>query len=116
MTSRRTWKIREAKIAKDFGTKRNPLSGSMSGHSSSDSLSNVFYLESKLRANPPGWSLFLDTRDKAKIEKKIPIVVLSKKYHKEKVCMLEYDFLLVLLKKSGYLNETGEDNIQVADE
>ena len=105
MTSRRTWKIREAKIAKDFGTKRNPLSGSMSGHSSSDSLSDKFYLESKLRANPPGWNLFLDTREKAKLEKKIPIVVLSKKYHKDKIGMIDYDFLLELLKKSGYLDE-----------
>ena len=105
MTSRRTWKKREEKIAKDFGTKRNPLSGSMSGHSSSDSLSNIFYLESKLRASPPGWNLFLDTRGKAKIEKKIPIVILSKKFHKDKVCMIDYDFLLELLKKSGYLDE-----------
>ena len=105
MTSRRTWKKREGKIAKDFGTKRNPLSGSMSGHSSSDSLSETFYLESKLRAKPPGWNLFLDTRDKAKLEKKIPIVVLSKKYHKDKIAMVDYDFLLELLRKSGYFDE-----------
>ena len=105
MTSRRTWKKREEKIAKDFGTKRNPLSGSMSGHSSSDSLSETFYLESKLRAKPPGWNLFLDTREKAKLEKKIPIVVLSKKFHKDKIVMIDYDFLLELLKKSGYLDE-----------
>ena len=105
MTSRRTWKKRESKIARDFGTQRNPLSGSMSGHSSSDSLSNTFYLESKLRAKPPGWNLFLDTKEKAKIEKKVPIVVLSKKFHKDKIAMIDYDFLLELLKKSGYLDE-----------
>ena len=105
MTSRNTWKQRERQIADDFGTKRNPLSGSMSGHSSSDSLSETFYLESKLRAKPPGWNLFLDTKEKAKIEKKVPIVVLSKKFHKDKIAMIEYDFLLELLKKSGYLDE-----------
>jgi hypothetical protein len=109
MTSKSTWKKRESKIAKDFGTQRNPLSGSMSGHSSSDSLSNTFYLESKLRAKPPGWNLFLDTRDKAKLEKKIPIVVLSKKYHKDKIAMVDYDFLLELLSKSGYLKENLEE-------
>ena len=103
MTSRNTWKKREMKIAKDFGTKRNPLSGSMSGHSSSDSLSEIFYLESKLRANPPGWNLFIDTRDKSKKENKIPIVILSKKYHKDKIAMVDYDFLVSLLEKSGYL-------------
>ena len=62
-------------------------------------------LESKLRAKPPGWNLFLDTKEKAKIEKKVPIVVLSKKFHKDKIAMIEYDFLLELLKKSGYLDE-----------
>ena len=103
MTSRNTWKKREMKIAKDFDTKRNPLSGSMSGHSSSDSLSDTFYLESKLRANPPGWNLFIDTRDKAKRENKIPIVILSKKYHKDNIAMVDYDFLLGLLEKSGYI-------------
>ena len=103
MTSRNTWKQRERDIADDFDTKRNPLSGSMSGHSSSDSLSDTFYLESKLRANPPGWNLFLDTRDKSKKENKIPIVILSKKYHKDKIAMVDYDFLLGLLEKSGYI-------------
>ena len=103
MTSRNTWKQRERQIADDFGTKRNPLSGSMSGHSSSDSLSDTFYLESKLRAKPGGWNLFMDTRDKAKRENKIPIVILSKKYHKDKIAMVDYDFLLGLLEKSGYI-------------
>ena len=109
MTSKSTWKKREGRIAKDFGTKRNPLSGSMSGHSSSDSLSEIFYLESKLRANPPGWALFQDTKEKAKFEKKIPIVVLSKKFHKDKIAIVDYDFLLELLKKSGYLKENLEE-------
>ena len=103
MTSRNTWKQRERDIAEDFDTKRNPLSGSMSGHSSSDSLSDTFYLESKLRAKPGGWNLFMDTRDKAKRENKIPIVILSKKYHKDKIAMVDYDFLLGLLEKSGYI-------------
>ena len=103
MTSRNTWKQRERDIAEDFNTKRNPLSGSMSGHSSSDSLSDTFYLESKLRAKPGGWNLFMDTRDKAKRENKIPIVILSKKYHKDKIAMVDYDFLLGLLEKSGYI-------------
>ena len=105
MTDKSTWKKRESKIAKDFGTQRNPLSGSMSGHSSSDSLSETFYLESKLRVSPPGWALFQDTKEKAKLEKKIPIVVLSKKYHKEKIAMVNYDFLLDLIKKAKYLED-----------
>jgi len=109
MTSRSTWKKREMKIARDFGTKRNPLSGSMSGHSSSDSLSTRFYLESKLRANPPGWNLFLDTKEKAKLENKIPVVILSKKYHKDKIAMVDYDFLIELLKKGGELSLNGTE-------
>ena len=103
MTDNSTWKKRERGIARDFGTKRNPLSGSMSGHSSSDSLSETFFIESKLRAQPGGWNLFQQTKEKAKKEKKIPLVILSKKYKKGKIAMLDYDFLVILLKKSGYL-------------
>ena len=113
MTDNSTWKKRERGIAKDFGTKRNPLSGSMSGHSSSDSLSETFYIESKLRAKPGGWNLFQETKEKAKKEKKIPIVILSKKYKKGKIAMLNYDFLVELLKKSGYI---ANENIEVANE
>ena len=111
MTDRSTWKKRESQIAKDFGTNRNPLSGSMSGHSSSDSLSDKFYLESKLRINPPGWTLFMDTRDKAKREGKIPVIILSKKYHKDKISMIDYNFLLELLDKSGYLKNKIEVSV-----
>lgn len=110
MTSRSTWKKVESRIAKDFNTRRNPLSGSMSGHSSSDSLSPTFYIESKLRANPPGWTLFQDTKNKSKQEKKIPIVVLSKKYHKEKICMVDYNFMIGLLEQVGFLKGKGGNN------
>lgn len=109
MTSRSTWKKVESRIAKDFHTCRNPLSGSMSGHSSSDSLSTTFYIESKLRANPPGWTLFDDTRIKSKQEGKIPIVILSKKYHKDKICMVEYEFMVELLERVGFLNDDDEE-------
>ena len=111
MTDKSTWKKRESKIARDFGTKRNPLSGSMSGHSSSDSLSSTFYIESKLRAKPGGWTLFELTREKARQEGKIPIVVLSKKYHRDKIAMLDYDFLIELLTKSGYLKNKIEVSV-----
>ena len=109
MTSRTTWKKCESRIAKDFDTKRNPLSGSMSGHSSSDSLSQTFYIESKLRVNPPGWTLFQDTKNKSKQEKKIPIVVLSKKYHKDKICMVDYDFMVSVLERVGFLKGLMEE-------
>ncbi len=109
MTNKSTWKKRERGIAHDFDTERNPLSGSMSGHSSSDSLSETFYIESKLRAKPGGWNLFQQTKEKAKTERKIPVVVLSKKYHRDKIVMLDYNFLLKLLKKSGYLKDKLEE-------
>ena len=110
MTSRSTWKKAESRIARDFDTKRNPLSGSMSGHSSSDSLSQTFYIEAKLRVNPPGWTLFQDTKNKSKQEKKIPIVVLSKKYHKDKICMVDYNFMIGLLEQVGFLKGKGGNN------
>jgi hypothetical protein len=82
----------------------------MSGHSSSDSLSQTFYIESKLRVNPPGWTLFQDTKNKSKQEKKIPIVVLSKKYHKDKICMVDYDFMISVLERIGFLKDKEDKN------
>ncbi len=43
----KAWKERERVIAKLFGTKRTPLSGLSSGHTSSDTLHKEYYIEVK---------------------------------------------------------------------
>ena len=42
-----TWKTAERYVARIFGTERTPLSGSNSKHTSSDTLSEEFYIEVK---------------------------------------------------------------------
>ena len=99
MTSRSTWKKRERNIAKDLGTDRTPLSGSNSRHTSSDTLSDIFYVESKLRASPPGWALFEKTALMATKEGKIPLVVYSKKFKQKKQVICDYDWLIGIIRQ-----------------
>ena len=74
----KTWKRRERQIAKYFGTRRTPLSGSNSGHkTSSDSLHPTLYVEAKTRKKHTAVSLWMDTNKKALKENKIPVVCLA---------------------------------------
>ena len=80
-TSRSCWKARERQVAAYFGSKRTPLSGMNSGHeTNSDSLSRIFYIETKLRASNATFKLFQETCDHAKKESKIPVVALCGKF------------------------------------
>lgn len=79
-TSKSCWKSFERNVAKDFGTKRVPLSGSNSGHNTnSDSLHPKLYIECKVRGKISLWQLFKDTENKAKVEGKIPLVAVKQK-------------------------------------
>ena len=74
---RSTWKKFEMKVARWFGSTRNPLSGGASKHSTSDSLSEVLYIECKKRKKSAVVRLWEETNTKARIEKKIPVIALS---------------------------------------
>jgi len=74
-----TWKKREVKIAKRFGSRRTPLSGGNSGHTRSDSGHPRLFLEAKLRANHSAVTLWRETAVLAKREGKIPVVALAEK-------------------------------------
>lgn len=78
-THRNTWKRFERIVASFFGTKRTPLSGGNSGHTRSDTLHPDLFIEAKFREKHTIYTLFEDTKAKAKIEKKIPLVVLKEK-------------------------------------
>jgi len=66
MTARGTWKARERKVAREFGTERTPLSGGGSRHTRSDSLHAKLYMEQKLREKHSAITLWRDTAKKAK--------------------------------------------------
>lgn len=79
-TSKSTWKRFERVVATFFGTRRVPLSGSNSGHNTnSDSMHPEIYIECKVREKFSIWTLFKDTEEKAKVEKKVPVVALKQK-------------------------------------
>jgi len=83
------WKKRERKIASLLGTRRTPLSGSSSQHTSSDTLHERLYVEIKCRKKLPKWfkDLLDDTMIKATKEAKVPLVVLHQKNSKDDYCV-----------------------------
>jgi hypothetical protein len=102
-TNKNTWKQLERRIAAQFGTVRTALSGSNSKITSSDSLSEKYYLEVKLRAKIPFYKTFKDTMEKAKKENKIPIVVMHQKFNDMDIVMCKLEDFIVM-KKAADIN------------
>lgn len=75
----KTWKSIERKVASFFGSKRTPLSGGNSGHTRSDSLHPVLYIETKYRKEHSAINLWRKTAVLADLEKKVPVVALAEK-------------------------------------
>lgn len=75
----KTWKAIEGKIAKFFGSERTPLSGGNSKITRSDSLHDILFVETKYRVSHSAVTLWRDTKEKADVENKIPVVCLSEK-------------------------------------
>ena len=75
----KTWKNIERKIASFFGSERTPLSGGNSKITRSDSLHDLLFIETKYRVRHSAVTLWRDTKGKADVENKIPVVCLSEK-------------------------------------
>lgn len=73
----KTWKGRERKTAKDFGSERTPLSGGNSKHTRSDSLHPQLFIEHKHRQSHTAVNLYDETAKLAKKENKITVIALS---------------------------------------
>lgn len=70
------WKAYERRIAKRFGTRRNPLSGGMSGHTRSDTLHKGLFIEMKNRRGfVPALNSFKEYEEMAAKEKKVPALI-----------------------------------------
>jgi hypothetical protein len=83
-THRSTWKRRERDAARLFGAERQVLSGSAGrgDRSQSDSTHGQLFIEAKLRATSAVRSLWERTRDRARAERKTPVLALfSKRKH-----------------------------------
>ena len=100
------WKRREREAAKIFGVERTPLSGGNSRHTRSDSLHPALYLEVKSAKRHKIWSLLDTTRDRAKKERKTPVVLVYRDGSKGAlICTHQSDLLVMMeeyLKVRGY--------------
>ena len=64
-TTKEAWKLFERNVAKDFGTTRTPLSGSVKTITNSDTLHKKIYIECKYRNDEyTFWEKFEETREK----------------------------------------------------
>lgn len=101
----KAWKAFERVVAKFFGCQRNSLSGGNSKVSRSDTTHSKFFIECKLHASPAIWSLYEETREKAKKEKKLPVVAVRKKNKEGFLVCVHSNNLKGFCKK--YLKENG---------
>lgn len=79
MTHRSTWKRGEARVARLFGARRTPLSGSNSAHTAADVIHPDVFVEVKYRARWSVLSLYDRVAEMAAREKKLPVLVLQEK-------------------------------------
>lgn len=96
-----TWKNRERKVATDFGTTRNPLSGGNGKHTRSDSLHDTLFIEHKHRKKSATISLYDETVELAAAEDKIPIVTLSQHGRSGYVIVVAPEHLLQVASEYG---------------
>lgn len=75
----KVWKAVERKIARFFGTERAPGSGSSGKITASDTLHPKLFIEIKHRSKNAVMAWYRKAREKAKREKKIPVVALHLK-------------------------------------
>lgn len=99
--SDKLWKATERRIAKQFGTKRTPLSGSNSGGTRSDTLHSRLYLEIKERKRLPDWfaKTIDDTKARAIKEGKIPLTVFHQKNSRDDYVVLNISDIILIAKE-----------------
>ncbi|MDG7047719.1 MAG: hypothetical protein JRN61_01930 [Nitrososphaerota archaeon] len=95
----RTWKAVERRVARMFGSERNPLSGSSSRHTQADVIHDHLYIEVKHRAKIPFYTVWQDTMTKAAQEGKVPIVIFHEKGSDQYIAMVDAKFLAEVVRK-----------------
>lgn len=79
----KVWKKQERRVAKEFGARRTPLSGSESLHTGSDVIHEKLYIECKYRKRISVLDEFASVIKKAKEENKIPVMSVKSKTLKD---------------------------------
>lgn len=73
----KAWKRDERKVSEFFGCRRNPLSGSNSGVTGSDTRHPRLYIEQKRRKRHSVVALWDEVAERAAKEGKVPVVTLT---------------------------------------
>jgi hypothetical protein len=110
-TARRTWQVAEQAAAALFGARRKPGSGSggRDDETASDSVHERLYIETKLRHRHTARSLHDETREAAKREGKVAVVVLRDKGRVgQLVCVHSDDLDLVVVERVRAVLGDGE--------
>lgn len=110
MPPTKTWKNNEREIARWFGVERNPLSGSNSKHTASDSLHEILFIETKRRKSNWVVTLWESVKELAKKEEKIPLVCL--KAHNKKGFFIfchRDDLLSIANQRQQAIKELGKN-------
>ena len=101
----KTWKKAEQRLARLFGAERLPGSGSFAfrpaaqNESKSDSDHATVFLESKHKRKCSIWTLYEETKAKARIEKKIPVIGLFRHASPGVLLVIHSDDLLTILEQ-----------------
>lgn len=113
--SDKVWKQQERRVAKMFGAKRTPLSGSRSLHTGSDIIHPRLYIEAKYRKRISILDMFPEVAEKAKKENKIPVMVIKSKKLKDDYFMVRARDLVKVAKELKEVFpklKTGDDSNQ----
>lgn len=96
MTSRRSWKKAEQKIAQALGGERTPLSGEMSRHTSGDAIGIPEYLEVKMQPENKAHEALSDLGKKARRQDRKPLIFYEHTKHNLTWAAMWFDHLLEL--------------------
>jgi hypothetical protein len=91
----KAWKAHELRTARRLGGARNPLSGSHSRHSRGDIIHPSLYVECKYRKRFALLTLMRAVEDKAKDEKKRPVLVLQERNARQAYALIRLNDLEV---------------------
>jgi len=94
------WKAAEERLANLFGVSRRALSGdnSKSG-GTDDALHETLYLESKYQKQSALWTLYRETRAKAKKEGRVPVLGIQESRSKGVLLVIHDQDLLEVLRE-----------------
>jgi hypothetical protein len=98
--NRSTWKREEREVARAFNSSRALRTGT---DEKSDVLSETFCIDTKLRQRWEVEKWFDELQSFAEKKKKIPILTLRKPNGRKRLAVVEFEFLMKLLRANGLL-------------